>query len=330
MGGERTPPRKKQHYVPQFLLKPFSTGNKHRLWVFDKRTGRKWNQGVKEIASKRGFYDLGEANGRTGSAEAALSRMESAAAPLLKRLWSSKSLGCLSAEDRIILALFVAAQMLRTAHVRAMYDETDEMLRELAGIWNIPRESLGCSNSRGADESTRHMVAGLIEDTPEFAEILLQKVWVLLEASRGATFYISDNPVTRHNLVDRPLRGNLGIKCEGIEVYLPISPTLTLLLLCEKMAAAKWLTAVSEMDVQGLHAMEAGTPIRLRRDNVIHLNSLQVQQAERFVYSQRDEFALAKEMMGAHPELRQGPRSEVMSPPLLVERLKQKRGGKGD
>jgi phospholipase C len=38
---------KVQHYVPQFLLKHFSTGKKNKVHVFDKQTGKTFLTNVK-------------------------------------------------------------------------------------------------------------------------------------------------------------------------------------------------------------------------------------------------------------------------------------------
>jgi len=41
-----------QHYVPQFLLKQFTSGKKPQVWVFDKTTGKKFKSHVKNVASE--------------------------------------------------------------------------------------------------------------------------------------------------------------------------------------------------------------------------------------------------------------------------------------
>ncbi len=46
----------------------------------------------------------------------------------------------------------------------------------------------------------------------------------------------------------------------------------------------------------------------MTRDGVDLVNSLQVWNAERFVYGSTDDFSMAREMIAANEELRKGPR----------------------
>ena len=61
-----------------------------------------------------------------------------------------------------------------------------------------------------------------------FSRLLLAKLWFLLPATQDDPFYIGDNPVARQNEQDHGPYGNLGFASAGIEIYLPISSTLSL------------------------------------------------------------------------------------------------------
>jgi hypothetical protein len=52
-------------------------------------------------------------------------------------------------------------------------------------------------------------------------------------------------------------------------------------------------------------------PMRLEPEPVVNLNSLQVRQAERYVYSSQPDFALVEKMLAKQPAYRQGPRPRV-------------------
>ena len=43
------------HYVPRFLLRNFLSGDKRRLWVYDKSSGRSFETTEKNVASERDF-----------------------------------------------------------------------------------------------------------------------------------------------------------------------------------------------------------------------------------------------------------------------------------
>ena len=55
--------KKRQHYVPKFYLKSFSRKKKSKefvIWCFNKETGEKYQQNIKQVAMERYFYDDGD------------------------------------------------------------------------------------------------------------------------------------------------------------------------------------------------------------------------------------------------------------------------------
>lgn len=48
-----------QHYIPQFLLRGFHTGNEAQIWAFDKMTDRSFTTAIDKVASEYGFYNIG-------------------------------------------------------------------------------------------------------------------------------------------------------------------------------------------------------------------------------------------------------------------------------
>jgi hypothetical protein len=60
----------------------------------------------------------------------------------------------------------------------------------------------------------------------------LNKEWVLFDAPKGGSMYISDNPVALQNEVDHGPYGNLGLAVRGSEIHVPLSSALTIGLLC--------------------------------------------------------------------------------------------------
>ena len=59
-----------------------------------------------------------------------------------------------------------------------------------------------------------------------------------------------------------------------------------------------------------INAVETGCPARMEPENVEFLNSLQVTNAERFLFSANDNFSLVTSIISAHPNLRVGSRIE--------------------
>lgn len=60
-----------------------------------------------------------------------------------------------------------------------------------------------------------------------------------------------------------------------------------------------------------ISAIDSGQPLMYRQDNVVNFNSLQILYAERYVFSNNDDFSLAREMIANNANVRCGPRIQV-------------------
>ena len=67
------------HYVPRFLPRHFCSGERLRLWAYDKRTGKSFQTNVQNIAGERTFYET-RIGDEIVSFEDGLSELESEAA----------------------------------------------------------------------------------------------------------------------------------------------------------------------------------------------------------------------------------------------------------
>lgn len=291
---------RKHHYIPQFLLKHFAD-NDGKVHVFDKKLNASRHQSTKKIAFENDMYVIKDDTGRKNLEELATMIDEFGCEPI-RKLIKYEGLSALTKEERLKLSYFVAAMMIRVPHTRLSALATNNYMIDKWGP-DICAEGSDVPISAFTEQVAKNMtVAMMARLTPEFAKYLREKIWLLMKAPEGSHFYISDNPVAKHNLIERPLRGNLGLKNEGIEIYLPIAPHLCLMLLCPKMANLATLSPET-----GVHeAYYTDTPIRSNPDNVIHLNSLQVIHAERFLFSSRNDFHLAQDMIREHPDIGSG------------------------
>ena len=312
---------KVQHYVPQFLLRNFGRGKKDQLWVFDKLTGRSFFTSVKNVASESRFYDF-EVDGETISLEPILTKIESAAKRVIQKILDSDSLGTLNGQERAHLAVFCSVQMARTRNFREQWLSFPRMLRDEFAkrgdqvAEGSPAEQLILDlTENDAKAETGHF---MLRAPEMFAEHFVSKHWVLAATDSKDPFQISDNPLTRQNMIERPLRGNLGLTVPGIEIYLPLAPTRALAMWCTSLtvpilereeelrkAAPGYAEALAE-------AIRTGNPLAYTGENVTNFNSLQVWQAERYVFSSTEDFALAQDMVSLNDKLRTGPRMKTM------------------
>lgn len=319
---------KVQHYVPQFLLRNFGNGKKDQLWVYDKTSDRAFPTNTKNVASESRFYDF-EVNDEAISLEPFLSDLEGKAKAVIDGILQSDSLEGLTDEGKDVLSAFMSVQFTRTRTFREEWNAFPRMLLEhfeKTGDQVAP-DSQAEQLLRDATENESKEQTGrlMLKASGTYAQHFRDKEWVLAATTRSHPFIMCDNPLTRQNLVDRSPLGNLGLATVGIEIYFPLSPTRALALWCPTLTELVHRGAISLMsnpahpgprrDPEGIlalsEALKTGRPVKYSKENVENFNSLQVAWSERYVFSSINDFHLAKEMLQAHPKLKQGPRSQV-------------------
>lgn len=310
---------KNQHYVPQFMLRGFTGGNKNQVFVFDKQKQTIFRTVIRNIASESGFYDY-SIKGVDESIEPFFSRMDSTVGRIVNEIRTREDIGFLNRDNRISLSLFVAVQMLRVKNARErMRGIADHIKQRLIDL-NIDPAQVKNYQDADDDEIKLNSIKQ-ITLAKEFSEHIFDKAWILMKTPASHQLYTSDNPISLHNMIERPGRGNLGLAVEGIEIYLPVSKCLCICFLCKQMeneirsasmrhATYDQILGSFPIDMTSVHALQkaidSGTPLELQPENVEHLNSLQVINASRFVIASSNDFLLVKEMISDHPDL-QGP-----------------------
>jgi hypothetical protein len=337
-----------QHYVPKLLLRNFGVAGKGKelqLHVFDKQKRRSFQTSIDNIAAERAFYDL-DLHGEVRSVEPLLSSMESEAKQVIEKLISERDLSCLSEEERSWFAIFLAVQRTRTRHFRETIRDSDQQFVQLLKTRGIDPNNV--SNYRplsGEEEVKRFSSVFMMRSLPEFAAQMLHKKWILMEAHPGSTFIIGDNPISLHNDQDFGFFGNLGLGVEGIQIHLPLTPTLTLALWCPKLAdqitsgfqrgcsslknydalmtlgnnidrdavlaGKKKAIEIIERTRPIAESIQLGRPVPCVAENMDFFNSLQARWAERFVMSSRSDFGLVERMLREFPHAHKGPRMRV-------------------
>ena len=184
------------------------------------------------------------------------------------------------------------------------------------------------------ENADRALIAGTVMNAPEnFAPALIAKDWLLTRTGSACSYIIGDHPLVMHNSRDHGLRWNLGLSVQGIEIYFPLSPQLTLGMMCE---SHRWdfesgLRRMSRKDRRDpclqkglsiardfIRAVQSGQSASMDPQNVEFLNSLQGARAERFLFSCEGNFSVAEKMIAANSHLRRGPalRRQSASPKL--------------
>ena len=325
----KTEVAKNHHYVPQFILKQFTNGKKPQLWVFDKKTGNKFKTNVKNIASETKFYDFA-INDVELTIEPSLAEIEAKAASLIKKIVKQNEISHLTENDKIFISHFLALQFTRTKEHRLRFKDLSEKMAEKINLWEMDSNVIDECKELTENEIKRHGILSVAE-SPKFAAHFYNKSWLLFQTSNKNPFYISDNPIALQNKKDFGLYGNIGLAVQGIEIYFPLSKSLTLAFFCpsieeelrETFDKYKILLRENPMlisqnfkDPQIFEETMAGflhnKTVNFTNDNVINHNSLQVKYASRFVFSSTDDFSLAEEMIRKHPHIKEGPKMTLL------------------
>jgi len=317
---------------------------KFQVWVFDKAESRKLRMAVEDVTVEGDFNALTLDNW-VMSFEEALGRVEDLAAPHLAQIVATTSIADLSVEARGAICIFAALQFIRGRDSRIKFADMAEKLRD-----RLMAE--GVAPGSQAEEFLKlpepkdlkiHSFQMIQNHLGEFAAHFVVKDLLLLEAPQEHEFLIGDAPVVMSNSRDFGPMGNIGLAVLGIEIYLPISPKLTLAFYCpsllggmrESLAHAqaeirrlKALTVLGRADVAvdagakiaqlqpGIEYNEAvlsahrvGSPLLCVADNMFHCNSLQIAGAERWIISRSGDFGLVDRMISDNPKFRAGRRA---------------------
>lgn len=331
----------RQHTVPRFLLEHFGSSGKkkkHRkqLFAFDKQSGRVFATNVNDATVRNTFYNF-DNHPDNLSLEPMLCEYEGRAASVITKILQNKSLSFLSQVEKYDLAMFTAIQQMRTHNqheqIKHISHSFKKKLLEM-GLFDQWVDEFPLSPDTefedvlqiiaGDASEAKGMFLEMLSDQHTEADILMQKDWHLLETTLNAPFYISDNPVSLFNGISHPGRGNLGLALEGIEIYLPLSSTITLAMICpslgEKVRQERAMIQhciVNNIRINGhnlfdelkrVNELLEGDVIRVDAARVEHLNWLQTWRAEQYIYCQTDNFDLVRKILTESPVLKTGPR----------------------
>lgn len=271
---------KAQHYVSQFYLRNFAIKHKKGslIYCFDKVTRKTFRPNVKNIAHQTGFYDFKTSQGEDVSVEFMFSDVETKTQIAIQNILDESTTKALQ-KNKIALADFFASQEIRTPVFRDIHDY-------MITVTNNLLQKDGFSLKEPEENNTKEFQAQfIIESSALFAKMLLEMKWILVKNHTYEPFWTSDNPICRYNPLKSELVGNLGLKCDGIQLLIPISPWFTIII-CDPIGYSH---ADSEIDAD--------------LSNIEFINSGQVINSRQYIFSIDDNFVLAQEMVNQSSNL---------------------------
>jgi hypothetical protein len=311
-----------------------------QVWCFDKKTEKVFRTNIKNVLAGSRFYEV-DVGAEIYSLERSLTWIEDDAAPIVRRITSERSILGISLEDRAKISIFAAAQFARTqAFVENVQEGSEGIVNALRRRGFDPTQVDGFSEP--SDDQSRVLALSLLSDAPKsFAPHFLSKTWYLIEGVDEDPFHLGDNPIVREN----PFGAGIGLACPGVTIYLPLSPTLCLVmtdagtiahLLRGLNAAEKQLRrlekrakrqsrpppadVVATIQAQRKNiaqncvearAMKGERILPYNSEFVMRANSLQMKFASRWVISSRDDFNLPRRMLSDDERYRRGVRVVV-------------------
>lgn len=312
---------KKQHYVPQFLLKNFSYGKKNKIFAFDKARAISFGTSVIDSACENGFYNL-KINDQAHTLEYKLSKLESICGDVIKRICRDESLDGITDDDCMVLCVFVTNILLRVKRQREFLWQLNTGLAEWLQSMGLDPNEVSNFNYLEREDVNKQHIYFTNDNLLEFARIFYEKPIALLKAPNGTNFIISDNPVVMHNYWPREGRGNKGISVPGIVIQIPLSRKLCLSFICplllsdlkEKLNSIAIYKAkgipIDNIDLSYAEAMISSInerkAIEIKAENVEFSNYLQIADCLKYIYSDKNDFRLAEEMIKENSDLATG------------------------
>ncbi len=182
----------RQHYVPQFYLKLFSTEkNGNCVYCYDKENKRAFKTNVKALCSEIGFYE--NANKPNKPIEEAFSIQEGECSRIFRKVIGAEDMRVLT---QVELAEFLGFLVLFKQRTRKRRD----IVSQARKIW------LDDVNSKFTDwkvvpkidnwEQNEHLLS-MVDFYEEETKQLLKNNWVLVVNKTKTPFWTSDDPIVQ-------------------------------------------------------------------------------------------------------------------------------------
>lgn len=313
--GRRTK-TKKQHYVPQLHLKHFSIEKvlperkNYHIYFYDKKSEIVGKLNIKKAAMENYFYGqdfIGQ------SIEYSLSKFESNVDKhIYKDLISSENPDIFEIlKYRGLFSQFISIQFIRTKDHREDLKILFKLVKEkiLDGKPEIEFETYELGRQileMDSDKVVKEMqLKSFSTDQVNFyTNIFGNKKWILLVNKTPIPFWTSDNPIARFNPCDLSPYPNMGLLSKGMQIYFPLSDKLCLCMLDPEIYKSyNKMEKIDPLDVKLniLHVDKVDIDCIM---DIIFINSLQVKECYRQVFSKTNDFDLAKGMIKANPQIK--------------------------
>ncbi|MDB9306837.1 MULTISPECIES: DUF4238 domain-containing protein [Cyanophyceae] len=220
------PEKKNQHFIPRFYLKKFSLhSQEERVGVFN-ISSLKFIESANlyDQASKNYFY------GRDLKIENGFQKLETESAKIINSILEKQFLPAAHSRDHQMLLMFIIRLLGRTVYAA-------EMIQELVKKYQKTVSSISYNALSESEKKINLTLTDAVQESLSIGKCNFPLVrdlhWKLLINETQEPFITSDHPVVVYNqfLEHRKTYGsNVGLASKGLEVFLPLSPQIILIL----------------------------------------------------------------------------------------------------
>ncbi len=295
---------KKQHYVPQFYIKKFSSNNEN-IYVYDKYLDKSFRSKIRNVAQSKFFYDIPELDKITKIkqfVEKSFHNIERETAKTISNLINQLDKGTfleINIEDRKILAIFMVYQILRTEEARNSFVELEksfltQLLNKELDLHNIEPSERKFEIIYTENQKKKVQMNLILREQKvikPFSLGLARHIWILIKNNTKHKFYTSDNPITRQANIKHPELSFLGYLSYGIEITFPISSQYLIVLL-----ERNYFNKLELWDSKSITITE--------HEDIKDFNLEQIRTSYRQIFCEEDNFDFAKLICEENPKLR--------------------------
>ncbi len=238
-----------QHYIPKFYLRGFTIPGTDKLWVYDKNKPAPRKQSPAKVAKEKYFYsDWGQ--GETDNTlEDTLAKIESAVAPILRRL-ETQDVAFADREERYVFGRFVSFLAFRTRQFNRHFHILGQNIIKTRMINHFEKKGgLGVVVEEFNRKANMRTTPGRFLDSfnkikikPRkgsfqvvMAKAALQMIpyfcsmnWIFVRSTGDDYFVTSDAPVVFFDPKNNDSSFKPGILQKNVQIYFPVNRQLCL------------------------------------------------------------------------------------------------------
>lgn len=247
---------RKNHFVPQFYLRNF--GTKKSIAVFNIAQGRFIPKGsIRKQCQREYLY------GRTDKIEKALQKLEEQVANIIRCAIEKGELPKKETEEYVSLVVFIALQLSRSPVAGNMLQTA--MTKMMRGVLRSdPRLPNDLKNHldevRMAHKNPVLLNMSMLSQYPYLLHDLKP---ALIQNDSNIGFIASESPAVEFNQWAQDVRdrGVLGMISSGLQIFLPLSSGLLLMLYDEEVYSLNKQVKLSAYGVHGINSLQLTTPV---------------------------------------------------------------------